>query len=270
MEASQFNTDAYSPKEVEQRIERVGVTKARLGLVELIALGVLAGAFIGFGALYYTIVASDPDLSFALSRMLGGLVFSLGLILVVVAGAELFTGNNLMVMAWVSGRVSTRLLLRNLVVVYVANFAGAAGLALLVYLSGHLSMNGGEVGAKAVAIAQAKADLDLTEAFFRGVLCNVLVCLAVWLAAAARSVAGKVLAILFPISAFVAAGFEHCVANMYFLPLGMLAAPDTAPVPIDALWTNLVPVTLGNIVGGAGLVGLVYWLVYHRNRETGS
>lgn len=258
-----YGSDAYSPPQIAQRIEQTGVNKANLRIIPLVALAILAGAFIGLGALYYTIVVADPALGFAASRVLGGAVFSLGLILVIVAGAELFTGNNLMVMAWVSRRISGVLLARNLIVVYFGNFAGAVGLAGLVYFSGHWRMANGAIGEAAIAIAQAKVALPWQEAFFRGVLCNLLVCLAVWIAMGARTVAGKILAVLFPISAFVAAGFEHCVANMYFLPLGMLIGGADTISPADFA-ASLIPVTLGNIVGGSVLVGLVYRLIYHR------
>jgi formate transporter len=260
-----FGFDCYSPKEIAERVENVGVTKANLPLLSMAALGVLAGGFIGLGALYFTVVASDPALPFAATRLLGGLVFSLGLILVVIAGAELFTGNNLLVMAWVSRRISTAKLLENLVVVLLANFIGAAGLAWLVSLSGHANLNGGAVGRTAIAIATTKCALPFAEAFCKGILCNLLVCLAVWLALAGRTVTDKILAIIFPISAFVAAGFEHSVANLYFIPLGIFLSPATAPAPNWAgLLHNLLPVTLGNLVGGAGLVGLVYWVIYRR------
>jgi formate transporter len=265
-----YGVDAYSPDQIAERIESTGVRKARLPWLKTAALGVLAGGFIGLGALFYTVVASDPLLGFALQRVLGGVVFSMGLILVVVAGAELFTGNNLMVMSWVSSRISTRLLLRNLLVVYFANAVGAIGLAGLVALSGHGDFHDGIVGSTAVEIATAKTSLGFAEAFFKGVLCNVLVCLGVWLAMAGRSVTDKAVAIVFPISAFVAAGFEHSVANMYFVPLGLFLAED--PAPAHLTWQsfamgNLVPVTLGNLIGGAGMVGLVYHLIYRRGRR---
>jgi formate/nitrite transporter len=263
--------DAYAPKEIAERVESVGVVKARLPLSSQFVLGVLAGGFIGLGALYFTLVTSDATLSFAAARLLGGLVFSLGLILVVGAGAELFTGNNLLVMAWASQRISTGELLRNWLVIFCANLLGAIGLAVLVLLSNHAQMNGGAVGANAVKIAAAKAALPFAEAFFKAVLCNILVCLAVWLTLACRSIADKIVAILFPISAFVAAGFEHSVANMYFIPLGILLqdfAGIAAPAPLGwmGLWTNLLPVTLGNIAGGAVMVAVVYYFVYRRGR----
>jgi formate transporter len=273
-----FGFDCYSPQQIAERVVSVGRTKANLSLLSMAALGVLAGGFIGLGGLYYNLVISDPALSFAAARLLGGLAFSLGLILVIVAGAELFTGNNLLVMAWVSRQISTRRLLRNFVIVYLANLLGAIGLAVLVALSGHGRTAGSAVGQTAISLAATKCALPFAEAFFKGVLCNVLVCLAVWLAMAGRSVTDKILAIVFPISAFVAAGFEHSVANMYFIPLGIflndLAASRTFTTLAAPSWVgfarNLVPVTIGNLVGGAGMVGLVYWIIYRRGERTGA
>ena len=264
--------DAFSPKEIAEKVESVGVTKARLPLLPTLMLGVLAGGFIGLGALYFALVVSDPQLSFGIARVLGGVVFSLGLILVVVAGAELFTGNNLLVMAWADRKITTAEMLRNWVLVYVSNAVGAIGLAVVVYLSHHADMNQGAVGLEYVRIAAGKTALPFWEAFFKGVLCNLLVCLAVWLALAGRSVTDKVLAIVFPISAFVAAGFEHCVANMYLIPLGIflkdsVAATtniNTASLDWSGFIGNLIPVTLGNIIGGSVLVALVYYTIYRR------
>ncbi|WP_193212687.1 formate/nitrite transporter family protein [Luteolibacter marinus] len=260
-----YGHDAYSPEQIAERIESVGVKKARLPAFKMFALAVLAGGFIGLGALNYTVVASDPFLGFAWQRLLGGLAFSLGLILVVVAGAELFTGNNLLVMSWMNGRITTALLLRNFIIVYFGNAAGAIGLAWLVSQSGHGDFNHGAVGETAVRIATTKTAMGFAGAFFKGILCNLLVCLAVWLAMAGRSVADKILAIVFPVSAFVAAGFEHSVANLYFVPLGLFlsaAAPPDGLTWADFLANNLLPVTLGNLIGGAGMVGLVYHLIY--------
>ena len=256
-----FGLDAYAPKEIAARVNDVGVAKARLPLLTLALLGVLAGAFIGLGALMYTLVASDAGLGFATSRLLGGLVFSLGLVLVTVAGAELFTGNNLLAMAWASRHVSTGEVLRNWAVACSTNFVGASGLALLVWLAGRDALNHGAVGQVVVRIATAKAQMPLAEAFFSGVLCNVLVCMAVWMALAGRSVTDKVLAIVFPITAFVAAGFEHSIANMYFFALAVLLG---APLGVGDIAHNLLPVIAGNIVGGSVLVAGVYWCVYLR------
>ena len=257
--------DAYSPREIAERLNEVCLAKASTPLLSLFMLGVLAGAFIGLGALFAVVVASDPTLGFAASRVLGGAVFSLGLLLVVVAGAELFTGNNLLAMAWAHGLLRTRDVLFNWVVVCTANFAGAAGLALLVFFSGHAGMNDGLIGKTYLAIGAAKSSLPFWEAFFLGVLCNVLVCMAVWMTLAGRSVVDKFVAVLMPITAFVAAGFEHSIANMYLLPLASLLAADAgAPVSLAWLWTNLVPVIAGNIVGGSVLVALVYYVIYRR------
>jgi formate/nitrite transporter len=233
-------------------------------------LAVVAGGGVGFGALYYTIVASDPALSFAVTRVVGGLVFTLGLALVLVGGAELFTGNNLIVMAWASGKVSTGTMLRNWTIVWFGNFIGALGLIVLVFFSHHLDMNDGRIGLSVLNTAAGKIRPDFVTLFFKGILCNVLVCAAVWLAYAGRSVTDKIVAVILPISAFIAAGFEHCVANMYFLPLAWLliqtghmpANFDASPISISGIIHNLVPVTLGNIVGGAGFVGAVYWAIY--------
>ncbi len=266
-----FGLDAFSPTEVAQRVESVGVTKARLPFLSMSMLGILAGGFIGLGALYSVLILSDASLSFGLARLLAGITFSMGLILVVVAGAELFTGNNLLAMAWADGRISTGEVLYNWFVVAVSNFVGAAGLALIVYWSGHPDMNDGAVASHYVTIAAAKCSLPFWQAFFRGVLCNFLVCIAVWMAMAGRSVVDRVFAIVFPISAFVAAGFEHSVANMYLIPLAMLlreglALPMAGAEAIS--WTgfarNLVPVILGNLVGGSVLVALVYHVIYRR------
>jgi len=264
--------DAFSPKEIADKVNNVGVTKAHLSALPTLMLGVLAGAFIGLGALYFTLVASDTQLSFGVARVLGGVAFSLGLILVIVGGAELFTGNNLLVMAWADGKITTAEMLRNWALVYASNAVGAIGLAVVVYLSHHADMNRGEVGLAYLKIAAAKTALSFWEAFFKGVLCNLLVCLAVWMALAGRSVTDKVFAIILPISAFVAAGFEHCVANMYFIPMGIMlkggtvaaAGIDLASLDWGGFAGNLIPVTLGNIVGGSVMVALVYYLIYRR------
>jgi formate transporter len=265
-----FNLNAYSPAEIKEAIEKVGVKKADLPFLVSLMLAVIAGGSIGLGALYYTVIVSDAELSFATARLMGGLVFSLGLVIVLVGGAELFTGNNLIVMAWASENVSTKKMLRNWVVVYFGNLIGAVGLVVLVFLSHHLDMNGGRIGLSVLTTAAAKIQPDAATLFFKGVLCNLLVCLAVWLAYAGRSVTDKIVAAIFPVSAFVAAGFEHCVANMYFLPLAwLMTRTGNVPTDFDAslitmagIIHNLVPVTLGNIVGGAGLVGAMYWMIY--------
>jgi len=268
-----FGFNAYSPKEIAKQVEKVGVAKTQLSLLSTILLGVLAGAFIGLGALYFMIVKSDNSLSFAISQLLGGFAFSLGLILVIVAGAELFTGNNLLAMAWADGKISTSELLKNWVIVCFSNFIGAAGLAVLVFYSGHTEMNDSAIADQYLKIAAAKSTMPFWTAFFKGVLCNILVCMAVWMALAGRSVFDKVVAIIFPISAFVAAGFEHSIANMYIIPMGMLIkasghiAPDVDVISWFGLLSNLIPVILGNLVGGSVLVGFVYYVIYLRTKS---
>ena len=252
--------DPYAPAEIAHLVENAGVRKARLALLPLVVLGILAGAFIAFGAMFFTVSITGSTLGFGPTRLIGGLVFSLGLILVIIAGAELFTGNNLIVMAWADRKVTTRQLLRNWVIVYIANFVGAGATAVMVFWSGTLGLGDGAVAETAVTIATGKVSLTWFEAFVRATLCNALVCLAVWLSMSAHRVTGKILAIIFPITAFVALGFEHSVANMYFLPLGWLLGAEA--VTFSAVSANLVPVTLGNIVGGSVFVALVYWLVY--------
>jgi formate/nitrite transporter len=265
-----FNLQAYSPAEIKEAVEKVGAKKANLPLLASFMLAIVAGGGIGFGALYYTIVASDASLSFATARVVGGLVFTLGLALVLVGGAELFTGNNLIVMAWASGKVSTRTMLRNWTIVWFGNLFGALGLIVLVFFSHHLDMNDGRIGLSVLSTAVGKIRPDIVTLFLKGILCNVLVCAAVWLAYAGRSVTDKMVAVILPVSAFIAAGFEHCVANMYFLPLAWLLVQtgnvptnfDASPITIAGIIHNLIPVTLGNIVGGAGFVGAVYWAIY--------
>jgi len=258
--------DAYTPQEIAARVEKTGIAKAALPALDTLVLAVLAGAFIAFGAMFFTLVMTGSPAGFGPGRLLGALAFSLGLILVVVAGAELFTGNNLIVMAWAHRRVSTARLLRNWGLVYLGNMIGAVATAVMAHAAGLSEMGGGALGELAVRIAVAKAGLPFVQAFASGMLCNTLVCLALWMCFAAHSVAGKILAIVFPISAFVALGFEHSVANMYFLPAGLLAAQGPLPeaLGLAGLLGNLVPVTLGNIVGGSVLVALVYWLLYLR------
>lgn len=273
MNSEIYGSDAYAPSEVARRVETVGVAKAEMALLPLTMLGVLAGAFIGLGSLLSVIVRADPTLGFAASQLCAGIAFSLGLLLVVVAGAELFTGNNLLVMAWADGRISSMQVLRNWVLVCAANFAGAAGLAGLVYLSGHTEMGAGAIGRTVVAIALSKQALPWPEAFVRGILCNVLVCVAVWMAMAGRSVADKAIAVVFPITAFVAAGFEHSIANMYLMPLAMLVQSGESLAGAQALVTaggiaaNLAAVIAGNLLGGSVLVGLTYHVIYRRRPQ---
>ncbi len=253
--------DAYAPAEIAKRVEEVGVVKANAPALTLFTLAGLAGAFISLGALFFTVVVTGSTSGFGFTRLVGGLAFCLGLILVVVAGAELFTGNNLVAMAWASRRIHLRALARNWVIVYAGNVAGCLATVVLVWWGGISRLSSGAVGETALGIAEAKAGLSLVEAFARGVLCNALVCLAVWLAMGGRSVVDKIMAIIFPITAFVAIGLEHSIANWFFLPYGMSLGAD---VSIASAATNLIGVTIGNVVGGTLLVAGVYWVAYLR------
>jgi formate transporter len=271
--------DALPPLEMARKAEQVGVVKAGMSTANTFALSVLAGAFIALGAIFATTVtAGGADVPFGVLRLLGGLAFSLGLILVIVAGAELFTGNNLIVMAWAGRRVRTIHVARNWTIVYLGNLVGALTTAGILFVGKQYEFGGGAVGVQTLTIAAAKTDLGFVQAIALGALCNGLVCLAVWLCYSARTTTDKILAIVPPIAAFVAAGFEHCVANMFFIPMGLLVKGDEAfvtaqgeaiPDLSNLTWerfvtANLVPVTIGNIVGGAVMVGAIYWFVYLR------
>lgn len=282
--SEQMTLDGLLPAQIAEKAEAIGVAKGNMPKGQKFLLAVLAGAFIGMGAIFCTVVVTGNGLDGAVAlpygviKLLGGLVFSLGLILVVVGGAELFTGNNLMVMAVASGKLSVPLLLRNWVIVYIGNFVGSVGTAYLMYLTTQYTFADGALGVKAMDIANSKCGLDFIPALTRGIYCNALVCLAVWLCMSCRSTTDKIVAILFPITAFVAAGFEHCVANMYFVPIGIFIKQDAAfwaskgidlTQYADLGWmnflvVNLVPVTIGNIIGGAVFIGVLYWVVYGR------
>ncbi len=289
---NEIRIDALLPQEMAARAETLGVRKAELPFFKMFMLAVLAGAFIALGAVFSTTVASGglsltgPDgaastgsLPYGLTRLWTGLAFCVGLILVVVGGAELFTGNNLIVMAWANRKVSGRALLRNWGIVYLGNFVGALGTVALMFFSKQYTFGGSAVGVAALKTAVTKVDYSFVQAVALGILCNGLVCLAVWLTYSARSTSDKILAILFPITAFVAAGFEHSVANMYFIPYALaiknfdpqFTASVAEKVPhLETLtWqaflvNNLLPVTIGNIIGGALLVAAIYWAIYLR------
>ncbi len=259
--------DAHSPPEIARLVERLGVAKAQTDTITLVLLALLAGAFISLGALFFTVVVTGSSLGFGVTRLLGGMSFSLGLILVVIAGAELFTGNNLLAMAWASRLISTRDVMRNWLLVYLGNVIGCLVTVVFVVWADIASLNGGAVGETAIQIAQAKASLPIGEAFARGLLCNALVCLSVWLTMGGRSVTDKILGILFPITAFVALGFEHSIANWFFLPFG-LALDAHATVSAGGVVRNLIVVTAGNLGGGTLLVAGVYWVAYLREGRT--
>jgi formate transporter len=292
-----LSVDAIMPPAMAARATDIGVRKAALDFGSMFALALLAGAFIAMGAVFATtvsagsIVANGPDgaviwrtgLPYGIVRLLAGLVFSLGLIMVVVAGAELFTGNNLIIMAWASGKVSTLALLRNWVIVYVGNLVGSVLTAYLMFLTKQYTYGGGAVGLTALATGEAKTSLGFVQAVALGILCNALVCMAVWLCYSARTTTDRILSIIPPIAAFVTSGFEHSVANMYFIPVALFIKDMGDPAFFEAIkktaadyphltWANffvvdLLPVTIGNIIGGALMVGLVYWFVYLRPRQ---
>jgi formate transporter len=273
--------DALLPPQMARRAEEIGVKKVSMDALAQFVLAVLAGAFIAIGGVFATTALAGAGAApWGAVRVLAGVAFSLGLILVIVGGAELFTGNTLIVMAWASGRVKTRALLRSWAIVFSGNFLGAAATAAMVCLGGTQRLGEGAFGITALAIAHAKLELGFGQAVALGILCNALVCLAVWLSYSARTTADRILAIVPPVSAFVAAGFEHSIANMYFVPLGLfiavldpgfVTAHDAGPHARLLSWSaflfrNLVPVTIGNVIGGTLLVGAVYWFVYLRPR----
>lgn len=267
--------DAFTPAEVAKKVKTLGVSKANMPFLQLLVLSMMAGAFISFGAMYYTVAMTHPSEAYGAAKMLGGLAFSLGFILVVIAGGELFTGNNLIVMALAKRRITLLCVLKNWSLVYLGNALGAFITVYLVFASGFLDGAHHAVGATALKIGLAKVDLTTSEAFVRGIFCNSLVCLASWMVYASRTVMDKVFAVIFPISAFVAMGFEHCIANMFMIPMAIVASLDPEIIAVsgitsDALQnltisgfvSNLIPVTLGNIFGGSVMVGMSLYMVY--------
>ncbi|WP_080797283.1 formate/nitrite transporter family protein [Arabiibacter massiliensis] len=262
--------DALSPAETESKAEGVGCTKASMSGGKCFVSAILAGAFIGFGATYFCLFLGDTTMPFGAQRLVGGLCFCLGLALVLCCGAELFTGNALMLCAKASKRIGWSGLLKNWAVVWVGNLVGSLLAVGLVFMANTQGMAGGAVGEVFVNVAAGKVALDVVPMFFKAIMCNILVCLAVWIGFSARTVTDKVIGILLPISAFVAIGFEHSVANMFFLPMGFLlnsvGIGAAGAVTLGGMAFNLCIVTLGNIVGG-GLVGLAYWFIYHKKAE---
>jgi formate/nitrite transporter len=278
---SEETIDAFPPPAMAARAIDAGVKKAALDPISTFMLAILAGAFIAMGALFATtVIAGGAGLPYGVVRLLAGLAFTLGLIMVVVAGSELFTGNNLIVMAFLSGRVPLSGLVRNWIVVYAGNFVGAVLTAYLVFLSRQFTFGNGVIGLTMLNIGEAKTSLDFIQAIALGIACNALVCIAVWMCFSARSTVDKILAIIPPIAAFVAAGFEHSIANMYFIPIALFVKYMGSPHFFDGIqktpadfphltWgnffiANLLPVTIGNIIGGAIMVGVMYWLIYLR------
>ncbi|MCX7912003.1 MAG: formate transporter FocA [Dehalococcoidales bacterium] len=277
--------DELLPPDMAAKAQDIGIKKANMDFLTTLVLAILAGAFIALGAMFFTVSQTSIGgvaMPWGLGRVIGGFVFSLGLILVVVGGAELFTGNNLIVMAWASRKLSTLKVLRNWAIVYIGNFIGAVATAAVVFWGKHYEMASGGIGVTALNIASFKVNLGFVQAIILGILCNAMVCMAVWLTYSARTTIGRISAIVFPIAGFVAAGFEHSVANMYFIPFGLMvksgaaesfwqAVGKTAADYSSLTWGrffvhNLIPVTIGNIIGGVFFVGLVYWLIYLRKK----
>lgn len=269
--------DLLAPAEIEQKLEEISVTRTSFPPFKSIILGILAGMFIAIGGLLFTLVLSDATIPFIAQRLVGGLAFSIGLVLVLTAGAELFTGNNLIIMATLSGKVSGGALIKNLIIVWLANLVGSLIVVVIVFFANIGSLNGGAVSDAFINLAAMKTSLPLVSLFFRGVLCNFLVCLAIWMATGGRSFVDKFLAAIFPVTAFIAVGAEHSVANMFLLPMGLaeklaghassdaaMAAADKIDIP--GILCNLGMVSLGNMVGGMILVGLLYWLAYRKKK----
>ena len=277
----QLDIDAYVPAQMAVRVEKAGIVKGNRDNFSTFTLAVMAGVFIGLGAVFFTFVVHDSTLGVGLTKLIGGFVFSLGLILVIITGAELFTGNNLIVMAFISRKITLIQLLNNWGIVFVGNFVGSLIVVFLIYLTGQWTAGGANVGATALMTANSKVNLTFMQAISKGILCNILVCLAVYLCFSGRSVTDKILGILFPITAFVALGFEHSVANMYFIPAGLLLkqSPEVLAATVNMLGRtpdlsnltvygfivyNLIPVTLGNIIGGTFFIGIVHWFLFLR------
>lgn len=279
-----IHIDSLLPTEMAQKAEDVGLRKANLDFLTLFFLSILAGAFIGLGAIFSTTVTTGGSvLPYGINRLIAGISFCLGLILVIVGGAELFTGNTLIIMGFMSGKVPLTKLLRNWGIVYLGNFVGSVLTAITMFFTKQYTFANGNVGLNILNIAESKSSLDFLQAIVLGVICNALVCLAVWLTFSAGTTTDKILAIIFPITAFVAAGTEHSVANMYFIPIGLMVKnfggatffENIGKTSLDFpnltlgnfFLENLLPVTIGNIIGGAVMVGLIYWFVYLRKKH---
>lgn len=255
------NFDAYSPREIASRVRDAGVVKARSNALRVLAL---AGAFIPLGALFFTVVTTGASIGFGVNRLLGGLAFSTGLVMVLIGGGELFTGNNLVAMAWASRLITKRELLRNWALAYTGNVIGALGTVTVVWAAGVDRFSGGAVGQTAIAVGAAKSDLSMGRAVAPGIMCNVLVCMAVWLAMGGRTVVDRFVAVILPIASFVTIGFEHSTANWFFLPYAVALDGFEDGGFITGSLVNLAAVTVGNVIGGTLLVAGVYWLAYLR------
>ncbi|NEU04670.1 MULTISPECIES: formate/nitrite transporter family protein [Clostridium] len=274
-----MSKNMLSPLEVTEYVEEVGVKKAKNKSIQTLFLGILAGAYIALGA-FGSAVASHSVTNFGLQKTVAGLVFPVGLLLVLICGAELFTGNCLLSVAVAQKRISIKDMAKNLLIVFIGNFIGTVLIAFLVYGAGLLDFNSGAVGGYAIKVATGKVNLTVSQALFSGILCNIIVCLAVWGSYTAKDISGKVLMGFIPIFVFIISGFEHCVANMYYLTIGLLAkgnpvyveashqtAEKLANLNVMGIIHNLIPVTIGNIIGGSVLIGLTYWFIYKKSEK---
>lgn len=257
----------YGPAEIAKRYSDAGAGKTKLAIPKMFILAIFAGIFIAFGAFGSQVAGADAGAAASVGKLMSALVFPVGLLLVIMAGAELFTGNNLIIISVLNKKATVSGMLRNWGVVYLGNFLGSIFVAAMLTYSHAYSLYDGKLAQSAVATATAKVSLSLPDAFLKGILCNMLVCLAVWISFSAEDVAGKILGLYLPIMLFVLSGYEHCVANMYFVPAGMFISgeygiPAESVTWLSFLLNNLLPVTLGNIVGGACIIGLGYFFAY--------
>jgi len=274
--------DAYAPAKMADKVGHVGVAKSQLSTLTTFALSILAGVFIALGIQLSMLVTHTATSNYGLNQLVGGVAFTLALVLIVIAGAELFTGNCLIAMSFMARKITGKDLARNLIIAFIGNFIGALTLVLWIYVSKQWTINNHLLGAKIVLAANDKVNIPFGAAFARGVLCNALVCLGIWLCYSARSNMDKILALLWPISCLIACGFEHCVVNMWLIPMGLVLKGNSAVLAaaekfhggkLDLsnltlfkgfLIDNLFPVVLGNLFGGIVLVAGVYWFIYLR------
>ena len=277
-----IEVDAYAPAKMADKVGQVGVAKSQLSSLTTFALSILAGVFIALGIQLSMLVTHTATSSYGLNQLVGGVAFTLALVLIVIAGAELFTGNCLIAMSFMARKITGKDLARNLIIAFIGNFIGALTLVLWIYVSKQWTISNHLLGAKIVLAANDKVNIPFGAAFARGVLCNALVCLGIWLCYSGRSNMDKILALLWPISCLIACGFEHCVVNMWLIPMGLVLKGNSAVLAaaekfhggkIDLsnltffkgfLIDNLFPVVLGNLFGGIVLVAGVYWFIYLR------
>lgn len=266
--------DQLAGAAIEAKCEAVAVNKAKMENARCFALAVMAGIMISMGALFMALVRCDATLGFAVSQVFGAAMFSLGLVCVLVAGAELFTGNSLMICAKASGKITWGQMFKNWGIVYAGNLMGSLLIVFVIHMCNMYGMNGGALGSYMVTVAAAKIAPDWVVLLFRGIMCNLLVCLAVWMGFAGKTVIDKIFVAIFPVTAFVGMGFEHSIANMFFLPMGLVAkcfggfeyagAANADLVNLGGILYNISAVTIGNVIGGCVFVGLIYWFAYRK------